>query len=73
MKLLEAKALKRNDKVFLLTGKGADPILARVEDDLCSVTPGITDSIPVTVRRVNIRGEAFGDRVQWPSALIEAA
>ena len=73
MKLPNARTLKRNDKVLLLTGKNAEPILARVEDDLCAVSPEMPDFIAVKVRRVNSRGEAFGERVQWPSALIEAA
>jgi hypothetical protein len=73
MKLTEAKSLKRNDKVLLLIGKDSTPILARVEDDLCAVAPEMPDFIAVQVRRVNSRGEAFGERVQWPSALIKAA
>ena len=73
MNLPAARTLKRNDKVLLLTSKDSTPILARVEDDLCAVAPEMPDFIAVQVRRVNSRGEAFGERVQWPSALIEAA
>lgn len=75
MNIQDAKSLKRNDPVMLRVKRGGKVILARVEDDLCSVSPEVPEapaSIQVLVRRVNSRGEAFGDRVHWPSALIEA-